>query len=138
MSFDEYQEKLATINQGPDRELFKERARKELKSKYFKSQIDAQCWDISNLMTRNAATLKEYIGRPCTPLTVNKNMHIMCSDDFYDHHRDEKRFTTFRSAAIIAEFYGLPILMIISEEISNTPKDEFLKKYPHLIRQNRR
>ncbi len=137
MTRDEYYNKINEINYGPEREIVKDKMKRALRGQYFEQAIDQRTMSTQDLIERNFRFLARITGRKCTPKTVSEYMCYNAPPDFYDFFQEGYRFSSLKTLNMIAEFYGIPTRMLMFDELE-TYGDDFIKKYPGLIGQNRR
>ncbi len=133
----DFEKALLEIKFSGEREIIKVKKTRELTQRFWTKNVRGQCDHISDRLVRNMQTLYEYTGRKCTPKNISDYMCMGTPEDLMKFFEEGFRIASIRSAVLMAEFYRLPVEMIMFQDIKAIyEKEEFRKQYAFIIRQD--
>jgi len=136
MSADELEAKIIAIKKRGLNIMVEQDLIRQLRAEYFTEKIQNRVERISNQFARNIEFLSRMFKDHITNNKVRLQMGINLVGDEDKIFRGEHKIYSLRIALIAAEYYGLPVELLLFHDLQ-ADEQLFTQQYPTLIRQNR-
>lgn len=104
---------------------------------YWNQKIYDETSGLRNRAQKNVEFLSEVFKRKPVLSAIKEGMNCDIPDDLYTWIVDDGKLSTLRSFIILSTFYGIPLETFLFEDLTIFDKDEFIKRYNTISRQDK-
>lgn len=108
----------------------------QIRAEYYTDRFRTKSEELTNRFVRNLGLLSKIHRDMITANKVRLQMGLNITHEDEKVYRGEYRLNNIRLAMIAAEYYGVPLEILLFKDIT-TDEQLFRQQYPTLIRQNR-
>jgi hypothetical protein len=133
---DELEAKIIAIKKRGLNIMVEQDLIRTLRAEYYKVKLNNKVREVSQTFRRNVGFLSRLCKDQATVNKINRYMGIALrpEDDYV--LMEEKNLYSIYLAAAVAEYYGLPLDLLLFKDLSANEK-LFREQYPALLKQNR-
>jgi hypothetical protein len=136
MTFDELEEKIRSIKKRGLNIMVEAELIADVRKRYHEKKLDQRIKAMSDRVRRNNKFLGKLHGEYCSWQKIKTYMGLEYNPDLNKILYDEYNIYSLRMAYGIAEFYGIPMELLLFTDLE--ANEEIIKReYPSLIKQSR-
>ena len=137
MTLDELEKKIISIRKRGLNILLENELISLVRKDYYEELIDENLRYISNNLRNNVSMLNKMHGEACSSGKIREFMGLDVDATLNKILYDDKSITSLKTAIMVAEFFGLPVDLLLFQDLTINP-DYVKKEYGHLFKQNKR
>lgn len=137
MTFEEYEQKIRSIRKRGLNILLENELIAVVRKDYYEELIYNNLHYISETLRKNISMLNKMHGETCSANKIKEFMGLDVETHLNKILYENKNITSLRSAITISEFFGLPVELLLFQDLTINP-DHVKKEYGHLFKQNKR
>lgn len=136
MTADELEKKIISIKKRGLNIMVEQEMISQIRAEYYTDRFRTKSEELTNRFVRNLGLLSKIHRDMITANKVRLQMGLNITHEDEKVYRGEYRLNNIRLAMIAAEYYGVPLEILLFKDIT-TDEQLFRQQYPTLIRQNR-
>lgn len=136
MTFDELDEKIIGIKKRGLNILIENELIATVRKEYYEKEIEKKVKHISDRFRKNVYLLNKAHGDTCSAQKIKEFMGIEIDYSINKVLYEEKGLYSLKHAYIIAEFFGLPVELLLFQDLEAN-YEILAKEYSALFKQNR-
>ena len=136
MTADELEKKVISIKKRGLNIMVEQEMISQIRAEYYTDRFRTKSEELTNRFVRNLGLLSKIHRDMITANKVRLQMGLNITHEDEKVYRGEYRLNNIRLAMIAAEYYGVPLEILLFKDIT-TDEQLFRQQYPTLIRQNR-
>jgi hypothetical protein len=136
MTGDELDKKIIEIKKRGLNNFVENELIADLRKEYYEKTIEKKIHFLSDRFRANVLYLNRLHKENCSSNKIKEFMGLEMPNDFNKIIYDENRLYSLRQAIIVAEFFGLPVELLLFNDLQANG-DTLKTEYPALFRQSR-
>lgn len=136
MTADELEKKVISIKKRGLNIMVEQEMISQIRAEYYTDRFRTKSEELTNRFVRNLGLLSKIHRDMITANKVRLQMGLNITHEDEKVYRGEYRLNNIRLAMIAAEYYGVPLEILLFKDIT-ADEQLFRQQYPTLIRQNR-
>jgi hypothetical protein len=136
LSLDELEQKIVETKKRGLNLLIENELIADLRGEYYSGLLKRKMNRITDQVRRNVLFMTKIHGQTISPSKIKEFMGMDADTNIHRIIYGESALTSLRTAILIAEFYGVPVEILLFQDIEPNV-ETFRKLYPALFRQNR-
>jgi hypothetical protein len=136
MTSDELDKKIIEIKKRGLNNFVENELIADLRKEYYEKAIEKKIHRLSDRFRANVLYLNRLHKENCSSNKIKEFMGLEMPIDFNKIIYDENKLYSLRQAIIVAEFFGLPVELLLFNDLQANG-DTLKAEYPALFRQSR-
>lgn len=136
MTSDELDKKIIEIKKRGLNNFVENELIADLRKEYYEKAIEKKIHRLSDRFRANVLYLNRLHKETCSSNKIKEFMGLEMPNEFNKIIYDEHRLYSLRQAIIVAEFFGLPVELLLFNDLEANG-DTLKAEYPTLFRQSR-
>ena len=137
MTLDEYEQKIISIRKRGLNILLENELIAIIRKEYYEELMFQNLQYISETLRKNVSMLNQMHGENCSANKIKEFMGLETETHLNKILYENRNINSLRSAMMISEFFGLPVEMLLFQDLTINP-EHVKKEYGHLFKQNKR